>query len=335
MTGQTALVTGITGQDGSLLAELLVSKGYRVFGLVRRLSTPHRANLETLRGRAAVVDGDLLDQSSLDHAVRITEPDEVYNLAAQSFVGTSWRQPVLTSEVTGLGAVRVLEAVRRFGKTGIRVYQAGSSEMFGNAPAPQNEATRFEPRSPYGAAKAFAHHVAVNYRESYGLFVSNGILFNHESERRGEEFVTRKVSMWAASLAAKKPYRLQLGDVTAKRDWGYAPEYVDLMWRALQFERPDDFVGATGKTYTVAAFVSAALQVAGLDAPPPGTYEYNVPELVRPAEVNELCGDASKAKRLLAWETRVGLVELVRRMVSADYARIAGVPPLVAALRPT
>ncbi|MGI0156289.1 MAG: GDP-mannose 4,6-dehydratase [Thermoplasmata archaeon] len=332
--GRTALVTGITGQDGSFLAELLLGKGYRVFGLVRRLSAPNRANLDALRGRAMVVDGDLLDQSSLDNAVRISEPDEVYNLASQSFVGTSWQQPVLTSEVTGLGALRMLEAVRRFGKNGVRFYQAGSSEMFGNAPAPQDEGTPFRPRSPYGSGKLFAHNTTVNYRESYGLFASNGILFNHESERRGEEFVTRKVSMWAASWAAHKPYRLQLGNLDAKRDWGYAPDYVDLMWRILRHDRADDFVGATGETHAVRDFVERAEDAIGALPVAVGHYlESYVPELVRPAEVNELRGDASRAKRELGWEPTVRFPELVRRMVAADYARIAGRPPLLDAAR--
>lgn len=331
---RSALITGITGQDGSLLAELLVSKGYRVFGLVRRLSTPSRANLDALRGAAAVVDGDLTDQTSLDHAVRITEPDEVYNLAAQSFVGTSWQQPVLTSEVTGLGTLRILEAVRRFGKAGVRFYQAGSSEMFGNAPAPQSESSPFMPRSPYGVAKVAAHHFCRTYRESYGLFVSNGILFNHESPRRGEEFVTRKISMWAASIAAGKPYRLQLGDVTARRDWGYAPDYVDLMWRILQHDRPGDFVGATGETHSVFDFLTAAVDAAGVNPFPAQCLETAVPELVRPAEVHELRGDASRAKDVLGWEPTVQFPELVRRMVSADHARISGRPALLAAGRP-
>lgn len=339
MTDQTALITGITGQDGSLLAELLLSKGYRAFGLVRRLSTPNQANLDTLRGRAMIVDGDLADQSSLDHAVQITEADEVYNLAAQSFVGASWRQPILTAEVTGLGALRMLEAVRRFGKTGVRFYQAGSSEMFGNSPAPQDEETPFRPRSPYGAAKVLAHNIAVNYRESYGLFVSNGMLFNHESERRGLEFVTRKISRWAASLAAGKPYRLQLGSTDARRDWGYAPDYVDLMHRILRHDRPDDFVGATGETHSVSEFLSAALDVAGVTGTPGegarGYLEVQVPELMRPAEVHELRGDATKAKNVLGWEPTVRFQELVRRMVAADYARIAQRPPLLGAGRPT
>lgn len=338
MTEKTALITGITGQDGSLLAELLLSKGYRVFGLVRRLSTPNRANLDALGGRAMIIDGDLTDPSSLDHAVRISEPDEVYNLAAQSFVGASWRQPILTAEVTGLGALRMLEAVRRFGDHGqqsTRFYQAGSSEMFGNAPAPQNEDTPFRPRSPYGAAKVLAHNVAVNYREAYGMFVSNGILFNHESERRGEEFVTRKVSRWAASLSARRPYRLQLGDVNARRDWGYAPEYVDLMWRILQHDRPDDFVGATGETHSVMELVRTALAAAGQGLTADSVFEPAVPELIRPAEIDTLVGDAMRAGVRLGWRPTVRFPEIVRRMVEADYARIAGRPPLLGGSRLT
>lgn len=335
MTVRTALLTGLTGQDGSLLAEHLLSKSYRVFGVVRRTSTPHRENLERLGGRVTVVDGDLHDQSSLDNAVRVSEPDEVYNLAAQSFVGTSWQQPVLTTEATGLGAVRVLEAVRRFGKTGVRLYQAGSSEMFGNAPAPQNEETPLRPRSPYGAAKVLAHNLVVCYRESYGMFASNGILFNHESELRGDEFVTRKVSRWVAALAAGRPYRLQLGNTQARRDWGYAPDYVDLMWRILQHDRPDDFVGATGETHTVRDLVTRALSVAGGPSLPVGAedryLEVDVPELTRPAEVHELRGDASKARRDLGWAPTVPFDEIVRRMVAADYARLTNKPPLLGA----
>lgn len=331
-TARHVLVTGLTGQDGSLLAELLLSRGDTVFGLVRRLSSPNLSNLDRLGGRVTLVDGDLIDQSSLDNAVRITQPDEVYNLAAQSFVGTSWTQPVLTAEATGLGAVRMLEAVRRFAD-GARFYQASSSEMFGNAPAPQNEQTPFRPRSPYGAAKVLAHNMAVNYRESYGMFVSTGILFNHESERRGEEFVTRKVSRWAASVAAGRPYRLQLGDTTARRDWGYAPDYVDLMVRILRHSRPGDFVGATGETHSVADLVTEACEAARLS---PATldnsafYEVAVPEYKRLAEVHDLRGDAGMAREVLGWTPTVSFSEMVRRMVQADYSRAAARPPLLA-----
>ncbi|MBF6555566.1 MAG: GDP-mannose 4,6-dehydratase [Acidimicrobiales bacterium] len=311
-----ALITGVTGQDGSYLAELLVGKGYDVSGLVRRLSTPNLSNLGAVRGRVAVLDGDLLDQSSLDHAVRVAQPDEIYNLAAQSFVGTSWQQPVLTSEVTGLGALRVLEAARRFAD-GARVYQAGSSEMFGNSPAPQDESTPFLPRSPYGVAKLAAFHFARTYRESYGMFVANGILFNHESPRRGEEFVTRKVAAWAARVARGERPVLRLGNPDARRDWGYAPEYVELMWRALQHDRPDDFVGATGETHSVLEFVSEAMSVAGCTGP----VEWGSPEVARPADVFDLRGDASKARRELGWEPQTRFRGLVGIMVRAEISR--------------
>ena len=324
-----ALVTGITGQDGSLLAEVLLSRGYEVHGIVRRLSVPNIRNLDALRGRVVYHEGDLIDQSSLDTAVREVNPDEVYNLGAQSFVGTSWTQPVLTTEVTGLGALRILESVRRFADKA-RFYQAGSSEMFGNEPAPQNEASRLSPRSPYGVAKVMAHNFARTYRESYGMFISNGILFNHESERRGEEFVTRKVSRWAAAFAVGRPYTLRLGNVNARRDWGYAPDYVDLMTRTLRQTRPDDFVGATGVTHSVADLLQEACSVANIHANDlVKWYEPNAAELQRPAEVHELRGDASKAKRELGWEPTVGFSELVRRMVAADVARLRAAPPLV------
>jgi GDPmannose 4,6-dehydratase len=325
-----ALITGVTGQDGSYLAELLLAKGYQVHAIVRRLSVPNSRNLVALQS-VVLHDGDLIDQSSLDSAVRESHPDEVYNLAAQSFVGTSWRQPVLTAEATGLGALRMLEAVRRFAD-GARFYQASSSEMFGNSPAPQNEDTPFAPRSPYGIAKLFAHHAVRNYRESYGMFASTGVLFNHESERRGEEFVTRKVSIWAASLAAHKRHVLHLGNTSSARDWGYAPDYCDLMWRILQHDSPGDFVGATGETHTVWDLVVAACGAINTSPEAEGAWIYaRDPDLVRPADVVDLRGDASKARRILGWEPTVRFAELVRRMVAADYARISGRPPLLGA----
>jgi len=337
MSGKTALLTGVTGQDGSYLAEQLLARGYTVHAVVRRLSVPNALNIQGLRERITVHDGDLLDQSSLDLAVRESAPDEVYNLAAQSFVGSSWKQPVLTAEITGLGALRMLEAVRRFADKA-RFYQAGSSEMFGSSPAPQSERTEFLPRSPYGVAKLSAHHFARTYRESYGMFVSNGILFNHESPRRGSEFVTRKISMWAAALAANRPYAIALGNVDSRRDWGYAPDYTDLMWRMLQHDRPEDFVGATGETHSVHDFLVAACDAAKIDIAgnPIGLQKWltaNAPSETRPADVLDLRGDASKAKSLLGWEPTVRFGELARKMVEADYARIAGTPPLIGGRR--
>ena len=334
--GRRALITGITGQDGSYLAELLLGKGYEVHGLVRRLSVPNAENISGLAGRVVLHDGDLLDQTSLDLAVGESGPDEVYNLAAQSFVATSWKQPVLTGEITGLGAVRVLEAVRRFADNA-RFYQASSSEMFGSAPAPQNEGTALAPRSPYGFAKVYAHHAVRNYRESYGMFAATGILFNHESPRRGVEFVTRKISRWAGSVAAHRPYLLELGNLGARRDWGYAPDYVDLMWRILQHGRADDFVGATGETHTVGEFLEAAVRAALL---PPDTtlrawLRVNTAANVRPADVHDLQGDAARARAELGWSPTVTFDGLVRLMVRSDYERLLGRPALVGPPRPT
>src|SRR3989440_4384749 len=260
-----ALVSGITGQDGSFLAELLLKKGYEVHGLVRRLSIPNIGNIQHLVDRVALLDGDLIDQSSLNAAVKESEPDEVYNLAAQSFVGTSFVQPVLTGEITGLGAVRVLEAIRAYAPDA-RVYQASSSEMFGKVDRePQDESTPFHHRSPYGGAKGYAYWACVNYPEAHGLFVSNGILFNHESERRGLEFLTRKVSSGVAKIHHGLAKTISLGNLDARRDWGYAPEFVDLMWRILQHKQPDDFVGATGETHSVREFLDAAFHLVGID----------------------------------------------------------------------
>ena len=320
MATRTALITGITGQDGSFLAEYLLKKGYRVAGVVRRLSSPNMSNLAGVLDRVEIVDGDLIDQGSLNHAVKATAPDEVYNLAAQSFVGASFSQPVLTGEITGLGALRLLEAVRT-NAPHARVYQASSSEMFGKAESePQNETTLFHPRSPYAFAKVYAYWACVNYREAHGLQVSNGILFNHESERRGKEFVTRKISDTVARISQGHAKTLTLGNLDAQRDWGYAPEYVDLMWRILQHKSAEDFVGATGEKHTVREFAEEAFRVAGISR-----WEDHVkldPKLNRPSEVLNLRGDASKAKRLLGWEPRVGFKELVRIMVEHDIARL-------------
>jgi GDPmannose 4,6-dehydratase len=317
---KTALVSGITGQDGSFLAELLVARGYDVYGLVRRLSVPNLGNIRHLADRVHLIDGDLMDQSSLNAAVQASDPDEVYNLAAQSFVGTSFVQPVLTGEVTGLGALRLLEAVRAYAPKA-RVYQASSSEMFGQVDRePQDESTPFHPRSPYGVAKVYAYWASVNYREAHGLFVSNGILMNHESENRGLEFVTRKISDGVARIHLGLAKTITLGNLDAKRDWGYAPEYCDLMVRILQYKEPTDFVGATGETHSVREFLDTAFDVVGIE-----DWKKHVvvdEKLFRPAEVYNLRGDASKAKRLLGWEAKTRMKDLARIMVDADLARL-------------
>ena len=317
-----ALITGVTGQDGSYLAELLLDKGYEVFGLVRRLSIPNLGNIEHIADDLALLDGDLMDQSSLNAAIREAEPGEVYNLAAQSFVGTSFVQPVLTGEITGLGVLRLLEAVRAHAPEA-RVYQASSSEMFGQVETePQNEKTPFHPRSPYGVAKVYAYWACVNYREAHGMFVSNGILYNHESKNRGFDFVTRKVSDGVARIHLGLAKTISLGELGAKRDWGYAPEYVDLMWRILQHDQPDDFIGATGESYSVREFVTAAFRVVGIEDWEPHVAIQK--RHFRPAEVYNLRGDASKAKELLGWEPKVRFQELVKIMVEADIGRLEG-----------
>lgn len=303
--------------------ELLLNKGYDVYGLVRRLSVPNLGNIQHLMDRVTIVDGDLIDQSSLNAALKESEPDEVYSLAAQSFVGTSFVQPVLTGEITGLGVVRLLEAVRAYAPQA-RVYQAASSEMFGKVDRePQDETTPFHPRSPYGVAKVYAYWACVNYREAHGLFVSNGILFNHESERRGLEFLTRKVSHGIARIHHGLAKTINLGNLDARRDWGYAPEYVDLMWRVLQHKEPDDFVGATGEAHSVREFVEEAFRVADIS-----DWEKHVTidqKHFRPSEVYNLRGDASKAKRLLGWEAKTRFKELVKIMVEADIKLLESV----------
>jgi GDPmannose 4,6-dehydratase len=315
-----ALVTGATGQDGSYLMELLLKKGYDVYGVVRRLSTPNLANISHLKDRVTLLDGDLIDQSSLNAAVKQASPDEVYNLAAQSFVGTSFVQPVLTGEITGLGALRVLEAAKAFAPHA-RVYQASSSEMFGKvSEEPQTEGTAFHPRSPYGVAKVYAYWASVNYREAHDMYISNGILFNHESERRGMEFLTRTVSSGVAKIHLGLAKDLRLGNLEAKRDWGYAPEYVDLMWRTLQNKGPDDFVGATGESHSVLEFVEEAFRVVGI--PNGSKYVVSDEKRFRPSEVFNLRGDASKAKRVLGWEATTRFTNLVRIMVEADIKRL-------------
>ena len=316
--GRRALITGITGQDGSYLAELLLEKGYTVFGMVRRASKDNCERLEHIRHRLELRQADLLDQLSLIRILEDSRPHEVYNLAAQSFVPTSWSQPVLTAEFTGLGVTRVLEAVRLVDQ-GIRLYQASSSEMFGMVrETPQNEHTPFHPRSPYGVAKVYGHAITVNYRESYGLFACAGILFNHESPRRGLEFVTRKVSDGVARIKCGLARELSLGNLDARRDWGFAGDYVHAMWLMLQQDLPDDYVVATGESHSVKELVELAFSYAELD-----WHEYVVvePTLKRPAEVDRLLGDATKARQKLGWSPKVRFPELVQMMVDADLAR--------------
>ncbi len=317
---RTALITGITGQDSSYLAELLASKGYHVYGLVRRLSVPNLGNIEHIRHKVTLIDGDLMDQSSLAAAVKAAQPDEVYNLAAQSFVGTSFVQPVLTGEITGIGVVRLLEAMRAHAPDA-RVYQASSSEMFGLVDRePQDETTPFHPRNPYGVAKVYAYWACVNYREAHRLFVSNGIVFNHESPRRGLEFVTRKISHGVASIHLGLSKQFSLGNLDAKRDWGYAPEYVDLMWRILQHDRPEDFVGATGEEHSVAEFVEQAFRAVGIE----DWRKYVITEEkhFRPVEVYNLRGNAAKAKKVLGWEPKTNFRTLMKIMVEAEIAAL-------------
>jgi GDPmannose 4,6-dehydratase len=311
-----AIITGITGQDGSYLAEFLLAKGYEVHGVVRRSSTENFERIGHLRDRLRLHQADLLDQLSIIDVLREVRPDEVYNLAAMSFVPTSWKQPVLTGEFTAMGVTRVLEAIRLLEPQGIRFYQASSSEMYGKVrETPQTEATPFHPRSPYGVAKVYGHFITVNYRESYGMFCCSGILFNHESPRRGLEFVTRKVSDGVARIKLGLAKELRLGNLEAKRDWGFAGDYVQAMWLMLQQDKPDDYVIATGETHTVQELVETAFRCVGLDW---RKYVVQDPSLVRPAEVDLLIGDAAKARRQLGWQPRVGFSELVERMVCAD-----------------
>jgi GDPmannose 4,6-dehydratase len=315
----TALITGVTGQDGSYLAELLLAKGYRVVGVVRRTSHDSYERIGHLLDRVEIVAADLLDQHSLTMVIRDVEPDEVYNLAAQSFVPTSFTQPVLTGEFTALGVTRLLEAVR-LARPSARFYQASSSEMFGKAmEVPQRESTPFHPRSPYGVAKVYGHWITVNYRESYGLFTCSGILFNHESPRRGLEFVTRKITHGVAAIKLGHAAELRLGNLDARRDWGFAGDYVDAMWRMLQQPGPDDFVVGTGATHSVREFAEVAFGHVGLDWE---RYVRVDPALVRPAEVDLLLADPGKARTRLAWEPKVGFHELVTMMVDADLERL-------------
>jgi GDPmannose 4,6-dehydratase len=315
-----ALITGITGQDGSYLAELLLEKGYEVHGMVRRASTEKFDRIEHLRDRITLHQGDLLDQRSLVDALRASRPDEVYNLAAMSFVAVSWIQPTLTAEFTGVGVTRMLEAVRE-ACPGTRFYQASSSEMFGKVrETPQTEATPFYPRSPYGVAKVYGHHITVNYRESYDLFACSGILFNHESERRGLEFVTRKITWHAAAIKHGKRDELALGNLDARRDWGYAKDYVEAMWLMLQQDEPDDFVIATGETNTVRRCVEIAFDEAGVDWE---SYVRIDDAFKRPAEVDLLVGDPAKAEQVLGWTPSTSFEELIRLMVRSDLALLS------------
>ncbi len=312
-----ALITGITGQDGSYLAEFLLEKGYKVFGLTRRTSTVNFERIKHIEDRIELIQGDLLDQGSLNSALDEVQPEELYNLAAQSFVKTSWNQPVLTGEVTAIGVTRMLEAIRTVNKK-IKFYQASSSEMFGKVTeTPQKETTRFYPRSPYGVAKVYGHYATVNYRESYDLFASSGILFNHESPRRGLEFVTRKISHAVARISLGKQKFVELGNLDSKRDWGFAKDYVEAMWLMLQEKTPDDFVIATGETHSVNDFLDVAFGFVGVN----DWKKYvksNVNKYMRPAEVDYLIGDYGKAKKTFGWSPKTSFKELVEIMVKAD-----------------
>jgi GDPmannose 4,6-dehydratase len=315
LSAKRALVTGITGQDGSYLAELLVEKGYEVIGMVRRSSTINFERIHNIQEQIELVSGDLLDQASLIDILERYRPAEVYNLAAQSFVQTSWNQPVFTGEVTGLGVTRLLDAIRLV-DSGIRFYQASTSEMFGKARSvPQNEDTPFYPRSPYGVAKVYGHWITVNYRESYDLFAVSGICFNHESPRRGHEFVTRKIARGAARIKRGLQKEVRLGNLDAQRDWGYAPDYVYGMWLMLQQDSPDDYVLATGRTHTVERFAELAFEAVGLDY---HDYLLQDPRFMRPADVDLLVGDPSRAQHRLGWRAETSFEDLVRIMVEAE-----------------
>ncbi len=320
MSQKRALITGITGQDGSYLAELLLEKDYEVFGLVRRSSTVNFERIGHLQDKIELISGDLLDQKSLVSALQAARPQEVYNLGAQSFVPVSWEQPMLTGEVTGLGVTRLLEAIRASDEN-IRFYQASTSELFGNAQeTPQTEQTAFYPRSPYGVSKLYAHWITINYRESYGMFACTGILFNHESPRRGREFVTRKITHGVARIKHGLDHELRLGNLDSRRDWGHAIDYVRAMWMMLQQDEPDDYVVATGTSRTIGEFCEVAFAHVGLD-----WRQYVVVDerFLRPAEVYTLLGDATKAREKLGWEPEIGFAEMVRQMVDWDLEQVA------------
>jgi GDPmannose 4,6-dehydratase len=320
MSEKVALITGITGQDGSYLAELLLQKGYKVFGMVRRASVDKYERIAHIMDKVHLIQGDLLDQYSLISVLKQAQPSEVYNLAAQSFVPTSWAQPVLTSEFTAIGVTRMLESIRLVNPK-IRFYQASSSEMYGKVrETPQTELTPFYPRSPYGVAKAYGHYITVNYRESYDLFAVSGILFNHESPRRGLEFVTRKVTDGVAKIKLGLTQELRLGNLDAQRDWGFAGDYVEAMWLMLQQDTPDDYVISTGETHTVQELVEVAFERAGLD------WKRHVKidkAFMRPAEVDLLIGDPAKAKKQLGWEPKVSFKQMIHMMVDADIERLS------------
>ena len=316
MSQKRALITGITGQDGSYLAEFLLSKNYKVFGLTRRTSTPNYERIKHIEDQIELIPGDLLDQQSLTTAIEISKPDEIYNLAAQSFVATSWSQPVLTGEFTALGVTRMLEATRQLAPKA-KFYQASSSEMFGQVQgSPQTENTQFHPRSPYGVAKVYGHWITINYRESYDLFAVSGILFNHESPRRGLEFVTRKISHGVARIHLGQTNHVVLGNLSARRDWGFAGDYVQAMWLMLQYDKPDDYVIATGENHSVEDFVAEAFKVIGVKDWK--KYVKTSKEFIRPAEVDFLIGDFSKARKILGWKPQVSFKELVKMMVEND-----------------
>jgi GDPmannose 4,6-dehydratase len=324
---KNALITGITGQDGSYLAELLLDKGYHVFGLVPRYATNPFENIEHLLGRVEILTGDLSDASSLQRAVAQAQPDEVYNLGAQSFVQASWELPELTGDITGVGVTRLLEVLRTT-RPEARFYQASSSEMFGKVrETPQNEHTPFYPRSPYGVAKVYGHWITVNYRESYGLYACSGILFNHESPRRGREFVTRKIAEAAARIKAGMAQELRLGNLAARRDWGFAGDYVEMMWLMLQQDTPEDYVIGTGENHSVQEFVELAFGRVGLDWK---DYVVQDKRFMRPAEVDTLLADPSKAKRQLQWQPKVSFADLVYMMVDAELKRVGAEQPVAA-----
>jgi GDPmannose 4,6-dehydratase len=328
MSGKRALITGITGQDGSFLAELLLGKGYEVHGMVRRLSSENYSRIEAVRDRLHLHAGDLLDERSLIGVLRSSEPEEIYNLAAMSFVPASWSQPTLTAEFTAVAVMRILEAMREVCPEA-RFYQASSSEMFGMVrETPQSEMTPFYPRSPYGVSKAFGHFITVNYRESYDLFACSGILFNHESERRGLEFVSRKVSHQVAAIKLGLAQEIRLGNLDARRDWGYAPDYVEAMWSMLQQDEPEDFVIGTGTDHSVRDLVEIAFGHAGLD---PADHVVQDPELLRPAEVDRLVANASRAHEVLGWQPKTDFEQMVRLMVDADVDRLRGGAPFISA----
>jgi GDPmannose 4,6-dehydratase len=312
-----ALITGITGQDGSYLADFLLERGYEVFGLVRRSSTVNFSRIDHIQDRITLISGDILDQTSMQTALQDCEPQEVYNLAAQSFVQTSWTQPVFTGDVTALGVTRILSAIRHVNPD-IRFYQASSSEMFGKVrEVPQRESTPFYPRSPYGVAKVYGHWITINFRESYGMHATSGILFNHESPRRGIEFVTRKVTYNVAKIKLGMAKELRLGNLDSRRDWGFAGDYVKAMWLMLQQDQPDDYVVATGETHSVQELVETAFGHVGLDW---HDYVMQDPRFMRPAEVDMLVGDPSKAGKVLGWEPKVTFTGLIQMMVEADLA---------------